>query len=156
MSHNVTVKGAVFDNIELMEDAVASLASEGVNVSFVTENATIRGWRGQKSTVDAAILLADSKYDIGFKQNSEGLYEAFGEDYLTKGHGAHLSPIGQHTPYVNQEGEEVVPDTATRLLGKFAMHYNVCKAERQMEAEGLSCQRETQDDGTIQLIATQY
>jgi len=156
MSHNVTVKGAVFDDVSLMEAAVASLQAEGLNIEFVQENASIRGWVGQRSNVAAAIKLNDHQYDIGFNVNDDGQYVAFGESYLTQGRGAHLSPLGVHQAYTNIEGDTVQPDEATRLLGKFAMHYNVCKAEEQMATQGLSCERDVQEDGTIQLIATQY
>jgi len=155
MSHNVLIKGIAFTNLALVEKAVQELISEGARVSFAIgtlgKPVFIRGWRGAKETVDAAIHNLDGQYDIGLRLDPKtGKYSIVTESML------HSSPIGAAQDALTVEGDVCCRvDHAATIAGKLSQRYNILQDEQTARSLGYSTRRIFGKAGVISLEATQ-
>lgn len=71
MSHNITMKGVRFTDLDLLGNIVANLSQGAANL--VRDQKTFRTYAGQSTTCDHCIKMP-GKHDIGLVADKEGGY----------------------------------------------------------------------------------
>lgn len=144
MSHTSEISAVAIVDIQALELTIAELNKAGVRCSL-HKNVKPRAYYPNQPGMGVApymVKLDDSRYDIGLYENGKGGYVArtdlFGVD-IAKLLGA--KPTGKETP-------------EQAALGKFYQGYAVNAAVRQAAKQGYRVTRNTQADGTVQLVMT--
>jgi len=149
MSHTSTIKSVKILDLQALRQACEELKrTQGVDLTLI-ENHVPRAYsQGQLKAADLCIQLNDGEYDVGLYKTTDGSYEARCDFYtgdVEKQLGANREQLSLHT---NLTGEE----RTQAQLGKLYQFYSVKAAENAIIRKGGSCQRQTQQDGTIQLV----
>lgn len=148
MSHNVTLKGIAFKDINVLKQAFAELQRDvaaAKGYTFVETPTTVRGWAGATSPVDAAIKCPGERYDIGFKRNAEGELVPFLED------GFCAQGMSTERSAKSVEGKACALGHETMALGRLQQRYAVITAENNARRMGSMTRRVNAADGQIQL-----
>lgn len=147
MSHTSVIKAIVISDVRALRAAIKELKREGVKCDLL-ENAVPRAYYTNQDGLgkaDFVVKLDDSKYDIGLYQNKEiGGYEARADLFNASNNIAKVLGVTQ----ANGKSRE------SAALGKLYQKYAVNAAERQALEQGYSTQRNTLQDGSVQLTLT--
>lgn len=146
MSHNVKITNIKVSNLDVVVAAVNEL-NEELGLNWTCEyNTTIRGWAGNKTMVDLAIIT-DKQYDIGFTQNKDGTYTPVYEDFCAY----------EFDDSVRADREaQGIDDGVNKsglAIGKLLQRINIITAECEAAQCGYSTQREyDKETGIMNLL----
>lgn len=146
MSHNVKITNIKITNLDAVIAAVNELNEElGLNWTY-EYNGMIRGWAGQKTKVDLAILT-NKQYDIGFNKNKDGTYSPVYEDFCTY----EFDDTIRADTFA--EGIDKDVNRSGKAIGKLLQRINVITAEAEAAQCGYSTQREyDKETGIMNLL----
>lgn len=147
MSHVSKLKGMKIKDVAAMQAAAQDLRAKGINCELV-QNAVPRmhGQREEQAvgTCDYVLKLPNGSYDVGFKKQADGSYEAVMDTY-----GNHVGKqIGASCP---------LPNTAEgrmqHQMGQFMQNYAKNAAMNAARAKGHMVKGATVDQsGNVKLV----
>lgn len=149
MSHNVTVEGVIFDDIEMLNKAFDELVRDNLvhGATFSRDPIQMRGWSGRKETVDCGILMPNERYDVGFRKTPEGLVPYFEHGFQPQG-------IAAEPGAEDINGQVCRPYDGAATVGRLAQRYRLLQLERNAHRNGMMTRRVTRQKGQIELAVT--
>lgn len=141
MSHTTTVRTVALTNPAAIEAAVATLASQGVNVVLKTNAKPRMYYRDQHGVCDYVLHLPDCPYDVGLERQADGSYVPVFDEFG----GSVAAHLGATHPVKGAHPAE-------RAIGRFSQEYAVQAAIMAAQAEGYHVADATVDEqGNVHL-----
>jgi len=117
MSHTTTVKSCPIRSVSALKSAIRKLQKNGVKCELVEDTFCKLYFESQSREIgkcEYVLKLENSPYDVGFKKNSEGIYDIKMDEYA--GHTA--KKLGGKAPI--QEGQ----DSSAHAIGQLLSAYS--------------------------------
>ena len=145
MSHTTTLKGVKIMDRRAIEQAVADLKKDGVNV-ILRQNAKPRMYYSHQADevglCDYVLHLPNSRYDVGLKWNEKSKeFDAIMDEWG----GDIRNAIGAVCPLDDQNR------SAEHAIGRFSQRYGINAAKNLAHAQGYYPQERVAEDGTVHL-----
>lgn len=145
MSHTTTVNNVEIKDVGALMAAVDELKANGINCDLLENQIPRAFYQTQAGMTEAApytLKLRDSRYDVGFYPNAQGVYEARCDLW-----GGDIAKQLGVTPTEGIPSEQAA-------LGKLFNLYSVHAVTRKAAQQGYRVQRSNAADGSVQLNIT--
>lgn len=145
MSHTTTLRGIKIRDSYAIAGAVDALRAKGIKCRLALNAKPRMYYHNQHGECEYVLVLEDSKYDVGFKLETDGTYTPVFDEW----NGYVASQLSNKACKIPTTTEE----RAAHAIGQFLQNYTKCATINAAASQGMSLVEETvNEEGEMALI----